>query len=75
MRDTQRERQRHRQKEKQALCREPYAGLHLETLGSCSEPKADTQPLSHTGIPADFIFIIIQYWEKVETRVIRKLKI
>ena len=51
MRDTKRERQRHRQREKQAPCREPDAGLDPGTPGSCPEPKADTQPLSHPGIP------------------------
>ena len=53
MRDTQRERQRHRQREKQAPHREPDAGLDPGTwdMGSCPEPKADTQPLSHPGIP------------------------
>ena len=41
MTDTYTERQRHRQREKQALCREPDAGLHPRTLGSCPGPKAD----------------------------------
>ena len=48
MRNTQR--QRHRQKEKQAPYGEPDAGLDLRTPGSCPEPKADAQPLSHSGI-------------------------
>ena len=39
MRDTQK--QRHRQRKKQAACREPEVG----------EPKADAQLLSHTGAP------------------------
>ena len=43
------ERQRHRQREKQAPCKEPDAELDPRTLGSCPEPKADTQPLSHAG--------------------------
>ena len=46
-----RERQRHRQKEKQAPCREPDVGLDPGTLGSRPEPKADTQLLSHPGVP------------------------
>ena len=50
MRDTQRE-QRHRQREKQAPCGEPEVGLNPGTQGSPSEPKADTQPLSHPGAP------------------------
>ena len=40
-----------RQREKQAPWRKPNVGLHPGTLGSCPEPKADTQPLSHPGIP------------------------
>ena len=48
---TDRERQRHRQMEKQAPCREPDGGLDPSTLGSCPEPKADAQPLSHPGVP------------------------
>ena len=46
MRDT--ERQRHRQREK-APCREPNVSLHPGTPGSCPRPKADAQPLSHSG--------------------------
>ena len=46
----QRERQRHRQREKQAPCREPDVGLHLRILGSCPGPQADAQPLSHPGV-------------------------
>ena len=42
MKDTERERQRHGQREKQTPCREPDVRL---------EPKADAQPLSHSGVP------------------------
>ena len=35
IRDTHREKQRHRQREKQAPCREPDAGLNPRSLGSC----------------------------------------
>ena len=49
MRD--RKRQRHRQREKQAPCGEPVVGLDPRTPGSCPEPKADAQPLSHPGAP------------------------
>ena len=49
MRDT--ERQRHRQREKRVPCGEPDAGLDSRTPGSRPEPKADTQPLSHPGVP------------------------
>ena len=39
------------QREKQAPRRKPDAGLDPRTPGSCPESKADTQPLSHPGIP------------------------
>ena len=45
------ERQRHKQREKQAPCREPDGGLDPGTPGSHPEPKAGAQPLSHRGIP------------------------
>ena len=51
MRDMKRERQRHRQREKQAPCRKCDMRLDPGTPGSCTEPKADAQPLSHPGIP------------------------
>ena len=54
MRDTERERER--QREKQAPCREPDAGLDLRTPGSCPEPKADAQPLSHQ-VPQSLSFL------------------
>ena len=46
-----RERQRHRQREKQAPCRKPDVGLDPGTQGSYPEPKADAQLLSHPGVP------------------------
>ena len=52
MRDTEREGQRHRQREKQAPCRDPDVGLDPGTPGSCPEPKAGTKLLSHPGIPS-----------------------
>ena len=51
MRDTQKEVETHRQKQKQAPHEEPDAELNPWTPGSCPEPKADAQPLSHPGIP------------------------
>ena len=60
MRDTHRERQRHRQKEKQAPCREPKGGLDPETPGSCPGPKAGAKPLSHPGIPETSHFLTVQ---------------
>ena len=45
------EKQRHRHREKQAPCGELDAGLNPRTRGSCLEPKADAQPLSHPGVP------------------------
>ena len=50
-RERERERQSHIQREKQAPYREPVVGLDPRTLGSHHEPKADTQPLSHLGVP------------------------
>ena len=50
MRDTEKESQRHRQREKQAPYREPDEGIHPEAPGSRPETKADTQLLSHPGI-------------------------
>ena len=49
MRDTERERPRHRKRKTQAPCGEPNAGLDLRTLGSQPELKADAQSLSHPG--------------------------
>ena len=48
---------RHRQREKQAPCREPDVGLDPETPGSRPGPKAGTKPPSHPGIP-DVLFIL-----------------
>ena len=31
--------------------REPNEGLDPRTPGSCPEPRAETQPVSHLGIP------------------------
>ena len=50
MRDTQREAET-QVEGKQAPCGEPDAGLNPRTLGSRPEPKADAQPLSHSGVP------------------------
>ena len=51
MRDTEREKQKHRQKEKQAPWREPDVRLAPGTPGSHPGPKAGVKPLSHIGIP------------------------
>ena len=53
MRDTHIERQRLRQKEKKAPCREPDVGLDPRNPGTCPELKADAQLLSHPGVPVD----------------------
>ena len=55
MRDTHTERQRHRQREKQAPGGEPEEGIDPRAQGSLDEPKADAQPLSHPGIPNDLL--------------------
>ena len=51
MRDTERKKQKHRQREKQAPCKEPDVGLKPGNPGSRPQPKADAQLLSHPGIP------------------------
>ena len=43
--------QRHRQREKQALCKEPNMGLDPGSPGSRPGPKAGAKPLRHPGIP------------------------
>ena len=55
MRDTQIEKQRHRQRDEQAPCTDPDEGLDPGTLESHPEPKTDAQPLSHPGIPRNKI--------------------
>ena len=51
-----RERQRHRQREKQASRREPNMGLNPRILESHPEPKADAQPPSHPGAPSNIFY-------------------
>ena len=56
MKDTQKEAETQAEREaKQAPCREPDVGFDLGTPGSCPEPKADAQPLSHPGIPCNLL--------------------
>ena len=57
MRDTQRERQRHRPREKQAPCRGPDVGFDPWSPGSHPGPKAGAQPLRHPGIPNPTILL------------------
>ena len=52
MRDPQK--QRPRQREKQAPCGQPDVGLDSRTPVSQPEPKADAQPLGHLDIPKFF---------------------
>ena len=51
MRDTHRERQRHRQRENQAPCREPHVGLNPGSPGSHPWAEVGAKPLSHQGCP------------------------
>ena len=51
MKDTEREKQKHGQREKQAPCREPDVGLDPRTPGSHPELKAEAQLLSYPGVP------------------------
>ena len=54
-----RNRQRHRQREKQAPCGEPNVGLNPSTLGSEPELKTDAQLLSVRALFSfkDFIYL------------------
>ena len=52
-----REAERERQREKQAPCKRPWCQTQSHDLGSCLEPKADTQLLSHSGIPTILFFL------------------
>ena len=55
-------RQRHRQREEQAPCREPDVGLDPRAPGSYPGPKAGAKPLSHPGIPMLGVFgLVIQF--------------
>ena len=54
MRDTEGENQRHRQREKQAPCKEPCMGFNLRTPGLHPEPKAGAKLLSHPGISSRY---------------------
>ena len=57
MRDSDRERQRYRQREgKQAPCKELDVGLDPRTPGSRPRPKAGAKLLSYPGIPCIFTF-------------------
>ena len=58
MEERERGRQRHRQREKQAPRRDPDVGTRSPDPGSCPEPKADAQPLSHPGVPP-YLFLLL----------------
>ena len=55
MRDTHTEGQRHRQREKQAPCREPDVELDPGTPGSC--PGLTAAVLSHQGCPSPYFLV------------------
>ena len=75
MRDTKREGQRHRQREKQDPCGELHVGLDPRTRGSQPEPKADAQPLSHPGAPFWDVFLPLRDKETQRWRARDKLLI
>ena len=57
MRDTEGERGRDTGRGRSRLhAREPDVGLDPRTPGSCPEPKADAQSVSHPGVPALELF-------------------
>ena len=68
MRDTHRERQRHRQREKQAPYGEPNVGLDPRTPGSCPKLKAEAQPLSHPGVP--MILIVKEKYQNIYIKIL-----
>ena len=51
MTDAQKKRQRHRQREKQALCREPDVGLDAVDSGIMPWAEGGAKPLSLPGVP------------------------
>ena len=55
MKDTERERQSHRQREKQAPCREPDVGLDLETA---DHALSQGQVLNHWATQASLYLIL-----------------
>ena len=61
-----RERQRHRQRKKQAPSGEQDAELCPSTQASPPKPKADAQPLSYPGAPACILYRLFwkssKYW-------------
>ena len=61
------DRERERQREKQAPCRKPDVGLDPGTTGSRPEPKADTQPLSHPGVLKTFKINILSLFYPKDT--------
>ena len=55
-REREKEREAETQQQKQAPCRELDVGLDPSIPGSCPEPKADAQPLSHPGVSVFGLF-------------------
>ena len=49
--------ERHREREKQAPCREPDVGLNSGTPGSRPRPRAGAKLLSHPSVPRLCIFL------------------
>ena len=56
MRDTQREAEAQAEGGEAGSMQKPNVGLDPRTPGSCPEPKADVQPLSHPGFPPISLF-------------------
>ena len=61
MRHSREGKQRNKQRKRLAPCREPNVGLNPSHLGSHPEPKADTQLLSHPGIPESTFFLCFYF--------------
>ena len=64
MRDTEKEAETQAEGEA-GFCKEPDARLDPRTPGSRPEPKADTQPLSHPGLPSNIFSYEFIYTENL----------
>ena len=59
MRDTQRKAETQAEEEAGSP-REAQSGTPSRNLGSCPEPKAGAQPLSHPGVPFNMLLMKIE---------------
>ena len=63
MKDTHTKREAETQAEGEAgSMQRAHCGTQSWILGSCPEPKADTQPLSHLGVPLLFFYFLLLFY-------------